>query len=78
VSNVIWNITADLNLKNVNLISGDNDKQDGYFAASTFPNFHRRTNDKTMNKYGKSFMVLEFQIFSGNKGDLEWKMTSNF
>jgi hypothetical protein len=33
VSNVIWNITADLNLKNVNLISGDNDKQDGYFAT---------------------------------------------
>lgn len=25
--------TADLNLKNVNLISGDNDKQDGYFAT---------------------------------------------
>jgi len=23
---------ADLNLKNVNLISGDNDNQDGYFA----------------------------------------------
>jgi hypothetical protein len=46
VSNVIWNITADLNLKNVNLISGDNDKQDGYFATSTFPNFHRRTKDK--------------------------------
>jgi hypothetical protein len=25
---------ADLNLKNVNLISGDNDKQDGYFAKN--------------------------------------------
>jgi hypothetical protein len=27
---------ADLNLKNVNLISGDNDKQDGYFAKNKY------------------------------------------
>ena len=31
--NMEYNI-ADLNLKNVNLISGDNDKQDGYFAKN--------------------------------------------
>jgi hypothetical protein len=54
---------ADLNLKKVNLISGNNNKLDGYLkkgGVGAFPKSHRGAKDKIMNNCDKPLKVLEF------------------